>query len=175
MKKCLFLTFIFLSTIMSAYAEEATKKFALSTTAFLDEGVLPVLYTCDGKDLSPQLTWTDFPDKTQTFALILSDADAPGGTFYHWVIYNIPKSVTTIEEGKIISTGTMGKNDWGKAQYNGPCPPKGGAHTYTFTLYALDSKLDLPAGADAKSVIKAMQNHILDKAQLTTTYSRWLK
>lgn len=151
--------------------------FTLTTTAFLDQGALPVLYTCDGKDISPQLDWVNAPAKTQSLALMLVDPDAPSGAFYHWVIYNIPKTVATFAEGqdKNPAGAIMGKNSWDKPQYNGPCPPKGSAHTYVFTLYALDTKLSIPAGADGKTVVNAMQKHILGKVELTTVYSRWIK
>ncbi|HEX4044745.1 MAG TPA: YbhB/YbcL family Raf kinase inhibitor-like protein [Gammaproteobacteria bacterium] len=154
----------------------AAKTFTLNTNAFLDEGTLPVLYTCDGKDVSPEFDWTNVPAKTQTFALILVDPTAPGGDFYHWVVYNLPKTTSKLLEGDKLPAGAMaGKNGWNKAQYNGPCPPKGSAHTYIFTLYALDSKLDVPAGADGKTVVSAMQKHILGKVSLTTVFSRWLQ
>jgi hypothetical protein len=152
----------------------AAGTFTLSTNAFADKGTLPVLYTCDGKDPSPQLSWSNPPNNTAAFALLLSDPDAPGGTFYHWVIFNIPATVTTLPEGmKAAPTGTIiGMNDWQKAQYNGPCPPKGSLHNYIFTLYALDTVLKLPANADAKAVLDAMQTHIIATASLTAAYSR---
>lgn len=150
--------------------------FALSTNAFLDTGALPVLYTCDGKDISPQLSWANIPNKTQSFAIVVSDPDAPNGTFYHWLVYNIPVNTTELAEGvQQFPQGTMvGKNSFGKTQYNGPCPPKGTAHTYLYTLYALDKKLKLPAGVDGKILMENMQDHILQKVKLTSVYSRWL-
>jgi len=167
---------------LSAFAEDApadkaaANPLTISTNAFLDQGAMPVLYTCDGKDVSPQLSWTGAPDKTQAYALILSDQDAPNGTYYHWVLYNIPKSVNTLDEGvKTAPAGaSFGKNSMSKEQYNGPCPPKGKAHTYTFRLYALDTKLTLPKGADAAAVIKAMDKHIVGKVDLSAVYSRWI-
>jgi Raf kinase inhibitor-like YbhB/YbcL family protein len=148
----------------------------LTTNGFLDQGTLPVLYTCDGKDVSPQLTWEGVPDKTQSLALILSDENAPKGTFYHWVVYNVPKSITSIDQGIEKSPGgsLFGKNSFDKEKYNGPCPPKGDSHTYVFRLYALDTKLSLPKGADAKTVLQAMDKHILGKVDLSAVYSRWI-
>lgn len=165
-----------LSTVAFADTEPA-KTFTLNTNAFLNQGILPVLYTCDGKDVSPQLDWVDAPEKTQALALILSDTNAPGGTFYHWVVYNIPKTVTSLPQGtKNAPAGSLaGKNSWDKAQYNGPCPPKGSAHIYLFTLYALDNKLTLPVGADAKTLLNAMKNHIVGKAEISAVYSRWIR
>lgn len=163
---------LFFSIAISA----KTVDFTLTTNAFLDSGVLPVLYTCDGKNISPELSWENIPAKTQTFALILSDIGAPSGVFYHWVLYNIPANITKFNEGiKQLPSGTrLGKNSWNKTEYNGPCPPKGASHKYIFTLYALDTKLTLPAGVDAKTLLETIKNHILQQTQLVAIYSRWL-
>ncbi len=166
--------FIFIAPL---YAEEATKPvFTLNTNAFLDAGILPVLYTCDGKNVSPQFDWVNTPEKTQAFAMILADPEAPKSPFYHWLVYNIPQNETALAQGITqYSAGTLiGKNDFGKTSYGGPCPPKGSAHSYVFTIYALDNKLTIPAGADAKTVMDAMKNHVLAKTQLTAVYSRWI-
>lgn len=146
---------------------------SLHTTSFSTETSMPVQYTCDGKDISPQIDWTHIPDKTVSLALIMSDPDAPGGTFYHWVLYNIPKTVTQFPEAmrQLPADTLAGKNSWGKMQYNGPCPPKGATHHYVFTLYALDKKLTLPT-ATAETILNAIQNHILDQGELTTVYKR---
>src|SRR3990167_2155450 len=177
MYKILFAIVIIIANIaLAARAEETTPRLTLSTNAFLDQGILPVLYTCDGKDVSPQFECTGLPDKTQTIALIMSDSDAPSGVFYHWVLYNIPNTTANLPQGADKPTGVaIGKNSFGKLQYSGPCPPKGSAHSYVFTLYALDTKLTIPAGADAKTVLHTIQNHLLGKTQLTAIYSRWLR
>lgn len=163
---------LFFFVSYSAYAAD----FAFTTNAFLDTGALPVLYTCDGKNISPELSWSGVPAKTQSFVLIFSDPDAPGGTFYHWLLYNIPENVKELTEGmQSLPAGTLiGVNSFGKMQYNGPCPPKGSAHTYIYTLYALDTKLKLPPGVDGKTLLENIQDHVLQKVTLTTVYSRWL-
>ncbi len=154
-----------------AYATHMT----LSSQAFADGITIPVLYTCDGKDISPDLSWSNLPSKTQSLAIILSDEDAPGGIFYHWILFNIPAKTTALAEAiTTLPTGTLaGKNSWGRPQYNGPCPPKGSLHHYTFTLYALDEKLSLPAETDAPTLLKAIQGHILEQTTLKIGYSRW--
>jgi len=174
-------TFLAILTIifsLSAYAEDAPANvFTLTTTGFLDEGALPTLYTCDSKDISPELSWTNPPANTKTFTLIFSDRNAPKGTFYHWILFNIPKATTVLEEGITdLPAGTMvGKNSFDKLKYSGPCPPKGSTHDYEFKLYALDTKLELPAGSDAKAVLSALEKHIIGKpAVLTTVYMRWI-
>jgi Raf kinase inhibitor-like YbhB/YbcL family protein len=165
-----------MSALVLSISAHAADEFAMNTNAFLDAGALPVLYTCDGKDASPQFTWSNVPAKTQSFALVVSDPDAPSGTFYHWVIYNLPTSTKELAEGiQKLPAGTLvGKNSFGKMQYNGPCPPKGTAHTYVFTLYALDGKLKVPAGAEGKEVLAEIKDHTVGTAKLTTVYSRWV-
>lgn len=155
----------------SLYAQET---FTLHTSALNDQGTLPVDYTCDGKDISPEFDWRNFPDKTESFAFIMHDLDAPGGNFYHWVVYNIPKTILSFPQGmEEIPTGVMvGKNSWQGLEYKGPCPPKGKPHRYVFTLYALDSELKLPAGQTGEAVKAAIQKHILGEVQITGTYQR---
>lgn len=151
-------------------------KMVLTTNAFLDKLAIPTLYTCDGKDVSPQLSWTDLPANTVSLALMMKDVDAPNGTFYHWIVYNMPKSIKELPEGSPIPAGaSAGKNNFGKTAYKGPCPPKGAAHTYIFTLYALDKTLQLPKEADAKSVLSAMKGHVVGQIDLTGVYSRWIQ
>jgi Raf kinase inhibitor-like YbhB/YbcL family protein len=176
MSKLFWLLTLFCSLISTVFAEDKPAPFTLSTSGFLDHGILPVLYTCDGKDISPQFDWTNAPAKTQAFAMILKDNQAPAGVFYHWVLFNLPKSTNSLGEGvHQLPAGTeIGKNSWNKTQYNGPCPPKNSSHEYVFTLYALDSKLSLPAGTDAAIVEAAMKNHVVGTASLTAVYSRWI-
>lgn len=172
---------IILSASTIAHAEEAkdAKKensMVLNTNAFLDKGMLPTLYTCDGKDISPQLDWTGIPATAKSLAIIMTDPNAPKGTFYHWVLYNIPTNTKTIAEGgKAPGGATLGTNSFEKKQYSGPCPPKGTSHNYTIALYALDNKLTLPAGTDGQKVMAAIQKHTVGKVELTTTYSRWIQ
>lgn len=179
MQKLIVLTASLLACFsLSCQAEEAAANaFTLNTNAFLDTGPIPVLYTCDGKDMSPELDWVNLPPKTQSLAIIVSDPTAPQGLFYHWVVYNIPASVTTIPEtSTTLPAGAMAaKNSFGKLQYNGPCPPKGSVHTYAIDLYALNSKLNVPTNADDKSVMQEIKKHMIAKTGLTFVYSRWLK
>lgn len=158
----------------TAAKTEAT--MTLTTNGFLDKMAMPTLYTCDGKDVSPQISWTNIPPKTATLALIMKDIDAPKGDFYHWVLFNIPKSVTELAEGAPAPAGaSIGKNNVDKAAYSGPCPPKGNAHTYIFTLYALNTKLSLPKDANSANIVKALEGHVIGKVELTGVYSRWIQ
>jgi Raf kinase inhibitor-like YbhB/YbcL family protein len=149
--------------------------FVLKTTAFVEGGTIPKQYTCSGADLSPALSWEGAPAKTQSFALIADDPDAPVGTWTHWVIWNIagtslPDGVAKLEE--LPNGMRQGRNDFKRAGYGGPCPPPGKPHRYFFRLYALDSKLHLSPGASKSDLEQTMQGHILAQAQLMGTFGR---
>jgi Raf kinase inhibitor-like YbhB/YbcL family protein len=157
-----------LSMMVPAYSDT----FTLNSTSFIGLSKLAAVYTCDGKDISPELDWSNVPGKTQSLALVLSDPDAPSGTFYHWVVYNIEKNVTALPEDISAHPVKMltAENSWGRKKYNGPCPPKDATHNYIFTLYALNTTLNLPADADAKTLLAAMQNHIVGTTELKAIY-----
>ena len=138
---------------------------------------IPKTFTCDGLDVSPQLSWNDPPATTQSFALIMDDPDAPAGTWVHWVLYNLPISARELAENipnrEQLSNGAhQGRNDFNKFGYGGPCPPPGKPHRYYFKLYALDTKLHLKPGAIKADVERAMQDHIRAQSQLIGLHSR---
>ena len=142
----------------------------LSSSAFENEGAIPSEYTCDGADVSPSLTFSAIPENTKSLALIMDDPDAPMGTWVHWLVWNIPPNITGFPKGENI-TYPQGKNDFGKLDYGGPCPPSG-THRYFCKLYALDTILELKEGANKKQLESAMSGHIIEEAQLMGTYSR---
>src|SRR5574341_928646 len=152
--------------------EEVTmQNISITTEAFRNGDAIPAEYTCDGSDKSPALSWSGIPAGTKSIALIMDDPDAPRGTFVHWVLFNIPAETKKLPEGvpgsKTLSDGSChGITDFGKAGYGGPCPPPGKPHRYFFKVYALDKKLNLPAGASKKQVEDAMKGHILAKGEL---------
>ncbi|HEY9730179.1 MAG TPA: YbhB/YbcL family Raf kinase inhibitor-like protein [Chroococcales cyanobacterium] len=148
----------------------------LESTAFTANGMIPFLYTCDGQDISPLLSWDSPPTGTQSLALIVDDPDAPGQTFVHWVVYDIPPEIRQLpqsvpSEPTLSGGGTQGKNDFGKLGYGGPCPPSG-IHRYFFKLYALDRELELKSGATKAQLEAAMSGHILATAELIGRYAR---
>jgi Raf kinase inhibitor-like YbhB/YbcL family protein len=148
----------------------------ITSSAFAEGGMIPRAYTCDDKDVSPDLSWTGIPGGTKTLALICDDPDAPVGTWVHWVLFNIPPAETglaaEIAPDPILGNGARhGTNDFGRLGYGGPCPP-GGTHRYFFKLYALDIELDLDSGATKARLEEAMQGHILAEGQLMGKYSR---
>jgi hypothetical protein len=149
----------------------------LTSTAFVAGEPIPQTYTCDGADISPPLSWGEPPDGTQSFALIMDDPDAPVGTFVHWIAFNIPAGTSSLPEDvpaqeQIPGGGLQGKNSFRNLGYGGPCPPSGSTHEYVFKLYALDTTLDLEAGANKRSLVNAMEGYILARAELTGEYTR---
>jgi len=154
-----------------------TTGLTISSTAFASGASIPVQYTCDGTNISPPLTWSGAPEGTQSFALIVDDPDAPGGTFVHWVLFNMPATTSSLAEGVspggTLPTGSLeGVTDFGRQEYGGPCPPPGSSHRYYFRLYALDTALNLAAGATRAQVDQAMSGRILAQAELMGTYAR---
>ena len=151
--------------------------FELTSTAFAPWGAIPGKYTCDGEDISPPLQWSDPPQGAQSLALICDDPDAPMGTWTHWLIYDIPGNQSGLPEGvpatEALQGGTkQGLNSWPRIGYGGPSPPPGKPHRYFFRLYALNGMLDLPPGADKKTLLKAMEGKILAQAEFHGTYGR---
>lgn len=150
---------------------------SLSSTAFQDGGNIPNKYTCQGQDVSPPLSWGAPPAGTLSLALVVEDLDSPGGRFAHWIIFNIPLDIRELNEAvspqsRLPNGALEGKNDFGKIGYGGPCPPSGKPHRYQFTIYALDTALNLEAGPSKKQVLNALEGHILARGQLTGLYQR---
>jgi Raf kinase inhibitor-like YbhB/YbcL family protein len=161
----------------------------LQSSALVDGKRMPVRYTADGQDLSPPLAWSGVPPKTQSFALICDDPDAPNpkkpnpDPWVHWVLYNIPADIAELPEGlprgeqlDALPDARQGSNSWPSDNlgYRGPAPPHGsGTHRYVFQLYALDTVLTLPATPATKTaLLTAMKGHLLGEARLTVVYDR---
>jgi Raf kinase inhibitor-like YbhB/YbcL family protein len=149
----------------------------LTSSVFAQGDTIPTTYTADGADISPPLAWSKAPFGTKSFVLIMDDPDAPRGTWVHWVVYNLPATCSTLPE-KVAKTlhlangAQQGRSDFGDFGYGGPAPPRGNAHRYFFTLYALDDSLQLGEGAQKAEVVAAMQGHILAKTELIGKYGR---
>jgi Raf kinase inhibitor-like YbhB/YbcL family protein len=154
--------------------------FTLRSAAFAANGAIPIRYTCEGDDVSPELAWSDPPAGTRSFALVLADPDAPDPraprtTWIHWLVYDLPPDTrelaTGAGAGHLPAGARSGTNDWNRTGYGGPCPPIG-RHRYVHTLFALDAPLgDL--GAPTRAALdRAMQGHILARAELVGTYAK---
>ena len=143
----------------------------LTSAVFEDAGTIPRKFSCDGENVSPPLSWSGIPDGTQSLALIVDDPDAPGRTYVHWVLFNIPAGQDGLPEG-VQNTGVGGKNNANKTVFSGPCPPRGSTHRYFFKLYALDTQLNLSPGATKADLLPTMEGHILAQGELVGKYKR---
>ena len=146
-------------------------QFKLSSPAFQDSGLIPQKFTCQGDNISPELNWSEAPASTKSFALIMDDPDAPGGTFTHWVLFDIPAATIQLAEGQ-PPIGIGGNNGLSQTGYMGPCPPSG-IHRYYFRLYALDvPTLNLKEGASRSDVETALKNHVIGTADAMGRYEQ---
>lgn len=147
----------------------------LTSPAFHDGGMIPSLFSCEGKNCNPPLGIADVPAQAKSLVLIMDDPDVPkslrpDGMYDHWVIFNMPPTTNQLKE-HAVPPGIQGKSTNGKNQYIGPCPPDR-EHRYFFKLYALDKMLDLKEGATKKEVEKAMHGHIVAESQLMGRYEK---
>ena len=147
----------------------------ITSTAFHEKGIIPSLYTCEGKNINPPLEFSNVPPNAKSLVLIMDDPDVPktlrpDGMYDHWVVFNMPPNTHKIAEHS-TPKGIQGLNTGGNISYIGPCPPDR-QHRYFFKLYALDKMLDLKAGASKKEVEKAMHGHIIAEAQLMGCYEK---
>lgn len=148
---------------------EVMEELKITSSVFENNAKIPSKYTCDGENVNPSLKIENIPQDAVTLVLIMDDPDAPGGTWDHWIVFNIPTNADIIEEDSI--PGVQGKNSWGKNNYGGPCPPSG-VHRYFFKVYALGGSLTLEEGATKDQIENAMQEHVLAKGEIIGLYSR---
>lgn len=145
----------------------------LESPAFQNNGHIPDKYAGRGNDISPPLKWENVPKGTLSFAVICTDPDAEGAPWVHWVLFNIPSTLNSLgEDSENLPTDSLlGTNSWGNIDYQGPNPPQG-THHYQFTLYALDTVLNLKEGATKAELLKAMEGHILGRGTLVGLYKQ---
>ncbi len=144
------------------------KPLHISSAAFGPNQLIPDKYTCEGSDINPPIDIDGIPEKAHSLALIVDDPDAPGKTWVHWVVWNIPIT-HHIKENSI--PGEQGLNDFKRIAWGGPCPPSG-THRYFFKVYALDSLLELTSKATKKDLEHAMSEHILAYGELVGLYKK---
>lgn len=163
----------FFLLLILIFWNENSMALELFSTQFKQGEPLPQMYTCDGRNISPPLAWKDVPTGTKSLVLILEDPDAPAGTWDHWILYNIPPTVTSLSEDFAnLPNGTLGgKNSWNNTTYGGPCPPDR-EHRYFFKLYAVDTMLPNQLGLDKQAIGKALKDHVLASTELMTRYQR---
>ena len=158
------------------YASGKTNMLEIKSPAFENNEMIPKQYSCDGENFSPPLLWNNIPLDSKSLALICDDPDAPAGTWVHWIIYNMPPTSKGLQEGVLplqnfAHDTKQGITDFKKIGYGGPCPPSG-THRYFFKLYALNTKLNLEAGATKKQLEDAMKKHIIAQAELVGKYKK---
>ena len=145
----------------------------ITSSAFEPMGTIPTEYTCSGKNISPPLAFSGVPAGASSLALVVDDPDAEGGPFNHWILYDIPSDVPALPENYTPAAGIkLGQNDFGKLEWNGPCPPKGQTHQYYFRLYALDLILGLETGLSQAQLMDQIYSHTLATAQLVGVFGR---
>jgi Raf kinase inhibitor-like YbhB/YbcL family protein len=142
----------------------------ITSSAFSENGPIPVKYTCKGDNISPPLTIDNLPPGTQSVALIMHDPDAPAGDWVHWILWNIPPETHEITEHSVPVGAVEGMTSFDKPGYGGPCPPSG-THRYIFDVYALNTKLDLPVSTTRDQLLKAIEGHTAGQATLTGKFS----
>jgi len=147
-------------------------KILLSSPDFGDGQTIPRRFTCDGEDRSPGLIWEGIPGDTVELALLMEDPDAPGGPFVHWVLWGLDPATTSLAQGGVPAGAHQGRNDFGRAGYGGPCPPRGRAHRYVFSLFALAQRLALEPGATAKELKRETRGNVLAEGTLIGRYGR---
>jgi Raf kinase inhibitor-like YbhB/YbcL family protein len=158
---------------------DTTMALRLTSPAFASGEDIPIAFTCEGKDVSPPLAWSDVPAAAKSFALIADDPDAPDPkapkrTWVHWVLYNLPATARALPEnahGALPEGALEGLNDWGQPGWRGPCPPIG-KHRYVFKLYALDTVLGALPSATKPNLEKAIEGHIVGKTELVARYEK---
>jgi Raf kinase inhibitor-like YbhB/YbcL family protein len=154
----------------------AKPEFSLTSRALEEGKLIPSQFTCDGEDRSPPLTWHNAPGSTRAFALIMDDPDAPGDTWDHWILFDIPPTTNSLPVGAGAQDhpggGVAGSNSWHKMSYGGPCPPPGKTHRYFFKLYALSEPTGLEAGASKAELLEAMKERVLAEVELMGLYER---
>jgi len=141
----------------------------LKSEDFVDNSRIPSEFTCDGRNVSPQLSWEDVPEETKSFALSVTDPDAPGGTWIHWLVYDISNELRKIERASLPEGAKEVVNDFGKRPYGGPCPPSG-THRYFFTIYALDT--EQLEGLNKRNFFDKVEKHTIEKAAIKGLYKR---
>lgn len=149
----------------------------ISTKAFEYGKTIPAKYTCEGENVSPELHWNEVPNATVTLAMICEDPDAPGGTFTHWIIYNLSPNSSGLEQGvplqKNLDNGAIqGSNDMNKYGYGGPCPPRGKPHRYYFKLFALNKQLAPESANTREEFFKAIDGKVIEEAEYMGVYKR---
>jgi Raf kinase inhibitor-like YbhB/YbcL family protein len=157
-----------------AEAQVSTITLPVTSPAFTNGGAIPTKFTCDGPGTAPPLSWSNLPAGTRSVAVVVEDPDAPGGTFTHWVIYDLPPTINTLDEGVgVPQQAQQGLNSKGQMGWTPPCPPSG-THHYHFRVFALDTTMNM-ARVSADGLLRAMKGRTLAQGEIVGTYQRGKK
>jgi len=162
---------VFLFSFAMGQAVKKVDELKISSPAFENAAKIPKKYTCDGENVNPPLKIENAPSHAKSLALVFDDVDAPRGSYVHWIVWNIDPGLKEIKENSVPEGVVQGMNDFKKRNYGGPCPP-GRAHKYVFKIYALDTLLNLNPNGSKKDLEKAMEGHIISRAQRMGLYKR---
>ena len=149
-------------------ARTAPATLVLTSPAFEDGGPVPQRYTCTGRNESPPLQWSGVPADAGSLAVVVTDPDAPGGTYVHWVVLNLDQATRALPAGALPAGALQARNSAGHARYDGPCPPNG-THHYRFTVYALRSATTLDNGIDTTRALDAIDGKAIGRGTLVGT------
>ena len=163
--------------IINNLKENVEKSIMISSDSFEENGYIPVRYTCDGEDISPEIHWSNIPEGTASIVIVMYDPDAPSDYFIHWIIYNIPPQITQLPEGESgggrrSNIGSEARNDFGRIGYGGPCPPPGKPHRYYFLVLALDTFINVKTGSKPVDILKSIRGHIIAYGEFMGLYRR---
>jgi Raf kinase inhibitor-like YbhB/YbcL family protein len=157
----------------SAVPGRGVSSITVTSKSIPSDMQIPVDLSCDGKNASPALVWSAPPEGTKDLVVLVEDPDAPGGTFTHWVVFNLPPDTVRLDAGVDPATlgAKTGLNDFKNVRYDGPCPPRGEMHRYHFRVLAVDKALDLKDGAARADVDAALSEHVLGAGSLVATFA----
>jgi len=162
------------SVSLSTFAK-ADSVFMITSPAITPGKTIPAVFTCKGRNISPPLSWSDPPAETKSLVLVVDDPDAPSGTFTHWIAWNLPPKAGSLPEGASGNAGMIkmveGINDFYRTGYGGPCPPPGLPHHYRFTLYALDTRINLSPRATRRRLDEAISGHVIKSAGFSAQFA----
>ena len=165
-----------LDALVRSLIGDVPKELTVRSNAFRVGEAIPIKYTCDGTDTSPPLSWSGYPE-AKYYAVIMVDPDAPRGVFIHWILYNIPTSINSLNEGiakkgVVEGLGLQSKNHFGKVGYGGPCPPKGEVHRYVVIVVALKDEVKKPPASSPEDILNEIRRLALAYGYTYGVYGR---
>lgn len=144
---------------------------SVTSREFGDESKIPQEFTCDGSNVSPDISFIRIPADAKSLAIVLEDSSTGTLPFTHWILFNLSPDTTQIISSKVIFNADLGTNDYGKTEYDGPCPPAGQTHKYYFKVFALDTLLEIQ-NPNRSQFNEEIYGHVLATGTLSGLYSK---